>query len=129
MNDNNNNESNESNNDFIPFLEIEKDQPTLITNFNIPWLPKNFFQINLNPLLFLHCEIIYFSSLMSLSEAELMKRDEIIEDIRKIALKLFPQCKIYTFGSHVSKILTPKSDLDIVSLFILICNTYNIYNT
>lgn len=120
-----NNKMNENKlNDFLPFLEYKKDTPILITEFNIPWLNKTNNKLtnkltnnNNNSLINLHCEIINFSNLMSLSNIEMLKREEIIENMKKIILKLFPNCQIYIFGSHITKILTPKSDIDIVSLF------------
>jgi hypothetical protein len=112
--------------EFVPFLERgvptatevdvgEDHTHALMTDTNIPWLPKIALQGNENPLLILHSEIVHFSQLMSLSEAEMATREGIINEIRKIAQKLFPDCHVHPFGSHVSKILTPKSDLDIVS--------------
>jgi hypothetical protein len=96
--------------------DLEGDQThALITDTTIPWLPRIAFHGNENPLLILHSEIVHFSQLMSLSEAEMATRENIIDEIRKIAQKLFPDCHVHPFGSHVSKILTPKSDLDIVN--------------
>lgn len=115
--------------EFVPFVELAGNgrgsvevegndgdhSHILMTDMKIPWLPKIVYRGNENPLLILHSEIVQFSQLMSLSEAELANREEILEEIRKIAQRIFPGCQVHAFGSHVSKILTPKSDLDIVS--------------
>lgn len=113
--------------EFVPFLERgeeeseghlgEEPSHALMTDATTPWLPRTAWRGNdTNPLLALHSEIVHFCQLMSLSEAEMATREEVIHEIRRIAQKLFPDCHVHPFGSHVSKILTPKSDLDIVSL-------------
>jgi DNA polymerase sigma len=104
--------------EFVPFEGLGEEaggsSHALMTE-HLPWLPNISAQGNENPLLILHCEIVHFSQLMSLSEAEMANREDIIEEVKIIALKLFPGCQVHPFGSHVSKILTPKSDIDIVS--------------
>lgn len=105
--------------EFVPFApapSTEKDEQVLITEADTPWL-LNFPAIHsrTNPLQNLHCEIIHFCRLMSITEAEMRSREKVLTQIEDIASEVFPGCHVQAFGSHVSTVMTPMSDLDIVS--------------
>lgn len=107
------------NDEFVPFApitEAEKADQVLITEADTPWL-LDFAPVHsrTNTLQNLHCEIIHFCRLMSLTDREMRERDGVFDQIKEIATEIFPGCHLKAFGSHVSSILTPMSDLDIVS--------------
>ena len=108
--------------EFIPFATeplCDRDEQVLITEADTPWL-LDFPPVHstTNALQNLHCEIIHFCRLMSLTEDEMLSRDELLREIENIAVKTFPGCHVKAFGSHVSTVLTPMSDLDVVRAYI-----------
>jgi DNA polymerase sigma len=106
---------------FAPILATEKYDQVLITEADTPWL-LNFRAIHsrTNPLQNLHCEIIHFCRLMSLTDSEMRSREKVLTQIEDIASDIFPGCHVQAFGSHVSTVMTPMSDLDIVSTIFII---------
>jgi DNA polymerase sigma len=115
---------------FIAFGEEQpfacnETNPALMNDVNIPWLRNCTFDKSSNPIQNLHNEILQFCRLVALSNEEMETRESVINELKGIALKLFPDCELKAFGSHVSKILTPMSDLDIVRkkfISLLPCN-------
>jgi non-canonical poly(A) RNA polymerase PAPD5/7 len=104
--------------DFIPFPAKTYDNPVVISNDGAPWLstktnlqPNN---IQTSPLVKLHNEIIQFADFMSLTKAELDERDLIIKEVEVIIKTISPTAKVKPFGSYISKMLTPMSDIDLV---------------
>ncbi len=57
-----------------------------------------------------------FCDYISPTSAELQLREDVLSEIRDIVQDLWPTCKVHVFGSQMTKILTPTSDLDIAVL-------------
>jgi DNA polymerase sigma len=89
-------------------------------------------------LVHLHNEILALCALVSPSEQEIAARASVLEEVRRVAARAFPTSPststttatsttasssttagegvvVRAFGSHMTNILTPSSDLDLVS--------------
>lgn len=89
----------------------------LLTDISAPWLQYEVIDTrNTPPLVRFHNEILSFCEYVSPTKAELLKRKSLYEEIKEIALALWPECSVRVFGSQLSNILTPTSDLDITIL-------------
>jgi non-canonical poly(A) RNA polymerase PAPD5/7 len=69
-----------------------------------------------SPLIRLHNEILSLCDLVEPTESEHKARAELIIEMRSFAEQLFPGCQVQVFGSQLTSILTPTSDLDLVRL-------------
>lgn len=72
---------------FVPLSPDVKHNPTLIANaVDTPWISNDEMDKlrSLNSITFLHCEILYFCRLMSLTEEEQRTRELAIAEISKI---------------------------------------------
>ena len=76
---------------------------------------------NTSPLIRLHNEILALCDLVAPTESEQTARADLIRELSSFAEELFPGCQVQVFGSQLTSILTPTSDLDVVrSSFILL---------
>jgi non-canonical poly(A) RNA polymerase PAPD5/7 len=96
--------------------EREKMAPALLTEIRAPWLgfdPSGNLQ---PPFVRFHNEIIKFCEFSSPSRQELRDRRSAFEDINACILETLPSAKVEIFGSHMTGIITPSSDIDIAIL-------------
>jgi non-canonical poly(A) RNA polymerase PAPD5/7 len=63
-----------------------------------------------------HNEILSFCDFCSPSRHELNDRRAAFEDVKACIADLFPAAKVEIFGSHMTGIITPSSDIDLVML-------------
>ena len=90
--------------------------PALLTTLPAPWLVFDPRMVDLPPFVRLHNEIISFCDFSTPSRHELALREAVIDEIRACMLELFPTATIEVFGSHLTGILTPSSDIDLAML-------------
>lgn len=57
-----------------------------------------------------------FCDYISPTNSELELRESVLEEITELIKALWPDCTVHVFGSQLTKILTPTSDLDIAIL-------------
>lgn len=91
--------------------------PTLQSRSVAPWLSCNCSNADENSpnLVRLHNEILDFFAFVYPTSQEKKIRKKALREMSSIINELFPTCTIDVFGSQMTKILTPTSDLDIVS--------------
>lgn len=86
-----------------------------------PWIPKSkqldYFNIK-NPLELLHEEIIDLFEFTQKNSNKKVK-DIVIAKISSIIKELRPNCRILIFGSHVTGLALPNSDVDMTVMGIL----------
>jgi non-canonical poly(A) RNA polymerase PAPD5/7 len=110
--------------DFISFLEEDIQQgqrgnnipPALLTAARPQWLTVNSINSRANPLVRLHNEILDFCANITPSKAELTTRERVLQELSGIIHSIWPQSRICLFGSQMTKILTPTSDIDVAIL-------------
>ena len=90
--------------------------PALLTNARAPWLVLDPRAAALPPFVRLHNEILSFCDFSTPSRHELALREAVVDEVRACILELFPQASIAVFGSHMTGILTPSSDIDVAML-------------
>lgn len=102
-------------NDDINQEDIEA--PVLLTSTAAPWLIySDSIDRRAPPLVRLHNEILTFCEYIAPSRIEFNHREKVLAEISEIIRGLWPSCTIHVFGSQLTKILTPTSDLDIAVL-------------
>lgn len=77
-----------------------------------PWV-DNVWSPNVPPLIGLHNEILRFCDLISMSEPEKEARALAVDDVTKVLKSLWPNCNVKVFGSELTGLCLPSSDLDI----------------
>lgn len=93
--------------------------PALLTSTPAPWLQYSDPGANaeyLPPFVHLHNEILTFCEYIAPTRAELNQRDLVLKSLTNIINKLWPTATVHVFGSQMTKILTPTSDLDVAVL-------------
>jgi predicted nucleotidyltransferase len=88
---------------------------TLMTECSVPWLQEELeeeFDSDGLAIVKLHNEIIKFCDFCALSRDERRQRKLVLQEVSDIIMEVYPQCKIAVFGSMLTKILTPTSDID-----------------
>lgn len=75
-----------------------------------PWTPAS------APLVGLHNEILRFCDLVSPSPGECHARTCALDDVKGVLSKLWPECQVKVFGSELTGLALPASDLDIACL-------------
>ncbi|KAL7544888.1 hypothetical protein ACHAWF_008248 [Thalassiosira exigua] len=86
--------------------------------------------VPISPLIRLHNEIVSFANLMSPTEGELEERRKMVGRVTEMAHRIFggkdkrltkrispPQCEVLPFGSQVTGLCLPGSDIDLVIRF------------
>lgn len=94
-----------------------KKKVSLLTDITAPWLDYAVLNIRgVAPLVRFHNEILSFCKYVTPSKAEILNRKKLFNEISTIATTLWPNCSVRVFGSQLSKVLTPSSDLDVTIL-------------
>lgn len=84
-----------------------------------PWLIKtklNCHTSSLPPFVKFHNEILEFCEFITPTSDEMRDRKIVIDDLRRIITKKWPMSSVHVFGSYMTHLLTPSSDLDICVL-------------
>jgi len=108
--------------DFLAFqVEEQKDAqigctPALLTNVPAPWLAMQYIDRKVSPLVRLHNEILSFVEYITPTIMEYKQRDTVLSEITHIIKTLWPDAQVKIFGSQMTRILTPTSDLDLAML-------------
>lgn len=108
--------------DFVAFSKDESEEaggnaPVLLTSTAAPWLKySDSYDRYAPPLVRLHNEILTFCEYIAPTNSELRTRDSVVSEITEIVHALWPKCTVNVFGSQMTRILTPTSDLDIALL-------------
>jgi len=91
--------------------------PALITDVRAPWMQycqsDTEGDSSSTSLVRLHNEILTFCEYIAPTKAELAAREQVVNEIIQITKEIWPQAEIKIFGSQMTKILTPSSDLDV----------------
>lgn len=113
---------------FIPFpmeqdgkeAKVEtnrKRRPLLLNRVIIPWLKTaSRFDSRAPPMVRFHNEIIKFCDFITPTKAEWIDREQTLAEITNIITSLWPTCQVKVFGSQLTEVVTPSSDLDIAIL-------------
>lgn len=114
--------------DFIPFDRGENDEegvhgstpappPTILTEIAAPWLAKaNPIHPSTPPFVRLHNEILALTKYISPSPDEIKMRKMVFDEVSAMTLALWPNAKVKEFGSQLTSMVTPHSDIDITIL-------------
>lgn len=108
--------------EFVAFLrapdrpEDAPRAPALLTDLRAPWLAFDPGARELPPFVRLHNEILAFCDFSSPSRPELSRRKTAFEDVKACIAELFPTATVKLFGSHMTGIITPSSDIDVAML-------------
>jgi non-canonical poly(A) RNA polymerase PAPD5/7 len=95
--------------------DAEDSAPALLTSITAPWLSYAYhYDKRAPPLIRLHNEILTCCEYIAPSVHEMNQRDIVLAEITEIIHSLWPKSEVSVFGSQMTKILTPTSDLDIV---------------
>ena len=78
-----------------------------------PWLSSRTLKIR-DIFLFLHSEILDFVEFVSTTEEEKQRRQEVVNRIKNVVHKIYPEAKVLIFGSCATGINLPKSDIDLL---------------
>ncbi len=109
--------------DFVSFgKEVDEsnqdtEAPVLLTSTAAPWLIYTDMVDRRAPsLVRLHNEILTLCEYIAPTRHELNQREKVLAEISEVIKAMWPTCSIHVFGSQMTKILTPTSDLDIAVL-------------
>jgi DNA polymerase sigma len=105
--------------DFVQFTHAagsnsSRPHPMLVTQCRVPWMQEHV-DAAVSPLARLHNEILSFCEYCAPTAHELQERTLALEQVSAVIKEVYPDAVIKVFGSQMTKILTPSSDLDIVS--------------
>lgn len=89
--------------------------PALLTSTPAPWLTYSYqYDKKAPPFVRLHNEILTLCEYIAPSVHEMNQRDAVLIEVTEIIHSLWPKSTVSVFGSQMTKILTPTSDLDIL---------------
>lgn len=121
-------EDEEEDTSFIPFpfeqegkeTKVEsnkKRRPLLLNRVIIPWLKTaSRFDSRAPPMVRFHNEILKFCDFITPTKEEWTDREQTLAEVSNIITSLWPTCQVKVFGSQLTEVVTPSSDLDIAIL-------------
>ena len=107
--------------DFIPFEETSA-AITMMNSFRAPWLHSPSLSSHApqtstgSRFIALHNEILAFCDFISPTAGEIARRKALVKEMESIVHEVFPTAAVNVFGSELTTILTPTSDLDLAVL-------------
>lgn len=108
--------------DFIPFEEASV-EITMMNSFTAPWLRSFSSSTPTAPqtsagskFITLHNEILAFCDFISPTAGEIAQRKALVSEMESIVHEVYPMASVHIFGSQLTTILTPTSDLDLAVL-------------
>lgn len=81
-----------------------------------PWLSKQTLKIK-DIFLFLHSEILDFVEYVSPTGNDKIQRKAVVERVKKVILKSYPDAQVHVFGSCATGLNLPKSDIDLLCYY------------
>ena len=117
--------------DFLAFQEVrdftvqpqQKEEPLelkMAAKFNsrvkYPWLSKSTLKIK-DIFLFLHSEILDFAEFVSPTPEDIKKREIVVDRVRAVLLRSYPDAKVCVFGSCATGLNLPSSDIDLLCYY------------
>ncbi len=119
---------------FVPFTKdpstkIDGDAPALLTSLNPPWMQNEVVDFDTPPFVRFHNEILTFCEYIAPTISEMSTRHEIIAEFTAICKELWPDVVVKVFGSQMTKILTPTSDIDIAVIGVPVAATKSIVDS
>lgn len=112
----------EQRDDFLPFIKDEKIKmeqknlrTVLLTNIVPPWVCLHS-NTNTPPLIRFHNEILDFCDFLAPNNSEMNSRNKVLQEMKCIINSIWPLASVHVFGSQLTEIITPSSDLDIAIL-------------
>ena len=102
-------------NDGISGSKYQED-PVLLTAVPAPWLQFEIQDPLDPPFVRFHNEILSFCEYIAPTSTESRCREKVFEEIRDAVARLWPSAVVHVFGSQMTRILTPTSDIDIAIL-------------
>ena len=90
--------------------------PALLTNVPAPWLAMQYVDKRVAPLVRFHNEMLSFVEYITPTVLEYKTRDVVLSELTRIVKDLWPEAQVTIFGSQLTRILTPTSDLDLAIL-------------
>jgi len=90
--------------------------PALLTNVPAPWMAMQYVDKRVAPLVRFHNEMLSFVEYITPTVLEYKTRDVVLSELTRIVKDLWPGAQVTIFGSQLTRILTPTSDLDLAIL-------------
>ena len=103
--------------DFVPFKDSESSRNSdikLMTSSVAPWFGVP--DYSASPLIRLHNEVLTFCEYITPSATEMKTRADLINDLTVLIKETYPTATCHVYGSQLTKIITPTSDLDLAIL-------------
>lgn len=112
---------------FLAFPEVEGEKqdhdepelkrmtrPTLLNRVIFPWMKVGKrLETRAPPLVRLHNEILRFCDFLSPTTEETAARARTLTDLRTVVTSLWPSARVLVYGSEMTQIVTPFSDIDV----------------
>lgn len=105
-----------SNEEFMGFSTSVEETAETVGDGLPPWADGTGWKSNSPPLVALHNEILRFCDLITLSQEEKTARELAVTDVTKVLKSIWPDCTVKLFGSELTGLCLPSSDLDIACL-------------
>lgn len=94
-----------------------KRRPLLLNRVIIPWMKlASRTDSRAPPFVRFHNEILKFCDFISPTKSELILREQTLAEVSNIITSLWPTAEVKIFGSQLTEVITPTSDLDIAIL-------------
>mmetsp|Transcript_11533 Transcript_11533/g.25635 ORF Transcript_11533/g.25635 Transcript_11533/m.25635 type:complete len:395 (+) Transcript_11533:138-1322(+) len=105
--------------DYVGFSKEVAEQrdssaPALLTSTPAPWSTSTYDR-SAPPFVRLHNEILDCCEYIAPSVEEMRTREKVLQEVTEVVNSLWRSATISVFGSQMTKILTPTSDLDLVA--------------
>lgn len=106
-------------------VEVKRGPPALLTSIPAPWLShsvaaqapaSHLSPLPLPPFVHLHNEMLTFCEYIAPTPSSLLERERLRQETARMVKELWPEATVHVFGSQLTNILTPTSDLDIAVL-------------
>ncbi|KAK8816172.1 hypothetical protein WA556_001117 [Blastocystis sp. ATCC 50177/Nand II] len=97
----------------------KKPLPSPITEYTLPeWLTKSELydirKLRDYPIFELHEELVYLEKWLEPTNFDKFIRQKVIEDVTAVIKKALPESEVYPFGSYLTNLCLPNSDLDLM---------------
>jgi DNA polymerase sigma len=97
--------------------KADSSAPALLTSTPAPWAAySTTYDRSAPPFVRLHNEILDCCEYIAPSVEEMRTREVVLAEVTEVVTSLWPTATISVFGSQMTKILTPTSDLDLVAV-------------
>jgi non-canonical poly(A) RNA polymerase PAPD5/7 len=97
----------------------KKTKPQLLNKLLFPWLKRERHDRKAPPFVRFHNEILMFCDFLTPTQAERLKVQNLIAAISRIAKGLWSECEVQVFGSQLTEMIIPASDIDLAIVNVL----------